>query len=85
MFEVIVILDAEVASKLALVVVLYEAPDELLANVSVLPAVEHNKFAQVHPAEPVNVIFPLLARVRLFVTVIATLCVTEDAPGIVRL
>jgi hypothetical protein len=66
-------------------VVLYVAPDELLANVIVLPAVEHIRLAQVHPAEPVNVTFPVDANVRLFEIVLATLEVIVAIPAIVTL
>jgi hypothetical protein len=56
---------AAVAVNEALVVVLYTAPVELLANVSVLLVFEHTKFAQVQPAEPVNVKLPPAPKVKL--------------------
>jgi len=64
--EVIVILDAAVPPVNAtLLVVLYTAPDELLANVRVLFAVEQIRFPQVQPAEPVKVRFPSAPNVKL--------------------
>jgi hypothetical protein len=85
LFELIETGEAAVPNKFALVVVLYEAPDELLANVIILPAVEHSKLAQVQPAEPVNVTFPVNPNVKLFEIALATLEVIVAIPGTAKL